>query len=111
MKPIEVKLVILGDTAVGKSSLLARFVNDRFDVASQATIGASFMNKSVLINNQSIRFQIWDTGVSDDIKCYLSHMTLAGAERYHSLARKSVVVDFLHQFVVTYSCSSLLPRS
>mmetsp|Transcript_11150 Transcript_11150/g.16809 ORF Transcript_11150/g.16809 Transcript_11150/m.16809 type:complete len:201 (+) Transcript_11150:56-658(+) len=70
-KPREVKVVLLGDTGVGKSSLVLRFVANNFKPYSESTIGASFMSKIVTVNNKPIKFQMWDT---------------AGQEKYHSLA-------------------------
>mmetsp|Transcript_19980 Transcript_19980/g.36968 ORF Transcript_19980/g.36968 Transcript_19980/m.36968 type:complete len:194 (+) Transcript_19980:53-634(+) len=67
----EVKVVLLGDTGVGKSSLVLRFVTNNFRPYSESTIGASFMSKMIMVNNAPMKFQIWDT---------------AGQEKYHSLA-------------------------
>lgn len=75
-KPREVKVVLLGDTGVGKSSLVLRFVTNSFKPYSESTIGASFMSKLVMVNGKQIKFQIWDT---------------AGQEKYKSLARKLYV--------------------
>jgi len=60
-KPREVKLVMLGDTGCGKSSLVLRFVTNNFRQFSESTIGASFMSKLLTVNGKSIKFQIWDT--------------------------------------------------
>ena len=70
-KPREVKCVVLGDTGVGKSSLVLKFVSGNFKPYSESTIGASFQSKYVVVKGQSLKFQIWDT---------------AGQEKYHSLA-------------------------
>lgn len=67
----EVKVVLLGDTGVGKSSLVLRFVTKDFKEYSESTIGASFMSKVEVINGIAYKYQIWDT---------------AGQEKYHSLA-------------------------
>jgi Ras-related protein Rab-22 len=67
----EVKVVLLGDAGVGKSSLVLRFVTNSFDKYSESTIGASFMSKLLLVDGAPIKYQIWDT---------------AGQEKYHSLA-------------------------
>jgi len=65
------KLVLLGDTAVGKSSLVLRFVKGQFLDCQESTIGAAFLTQTVALSNETVKFEIWDT---------------AGQERYHSLA-------------------------
>lgn len=79
------KLVLLGDTAVGKSCLVVRFVRDEFFEFQEPTIGgewctsdsclqifiAAFLTQSVALDTSMIKFEIWDT---------------AGQERYRSLA-------------------------
>ncbi|XP_041374498.1 ras-related protein Rab-5C-like [Gigantopelta aegis] len=66
-----VKLVLLGDQGVGKSSIALRFVRGEFHENNEATIGAAFLTQTTQVKNHSIKFDIWDT---------------AGQERYHSLA-------------------------
>ena len=63
--------MVLGDTGVGKSSLVLRFVAGNYKTHSESTIGASFTSKYLLVGGKAIKFQIWDT---------------AGQEKYHSLA-------------------------
>jgi len=70
-KPIHAKLVLLGDSAVGKSSLVLRLVKKQFYEYQESTIGAAFLTQTVTLGDSVIRFEIWDT---------------AGQERYHSLA-------------------------
>jgi small GTP-binding protein len=65
------KLVLLGDSAVGKSSLVLRFVRGQFFEYQESTIGAAFLTQSVALTDATVKFEIWDT---------------AGQERYHSLA-------------------------
>jgi len=65
------KLVLLGDTAVGKSCLVVRFVRDEFFEFQEPTIGAAFLTQSVATGAATVKFEIWDT---------------AGQERYRSLA-------------------------
>jgi Ras-related protein Rab-5C len=64
--------VLLGDTSVGKTSLVWRFVNDQFNEAVETTVGAAFSTQSVTLESGKIvKFEIWDT---------------AGQERFKSLA-------------------------
>ncbi|KAJ3012520.1 Ras- protein Rab-5B, partial [Thoreauomyces humboldtii] len=71
LKPIQVKLVLLGEAAVGKSSLVLRFVNNEFQENKEPTIGAAFLTQKCKLDDKVIKFEIWDT---------------AGQERFHSLA-------------------------
>lgn len=65
------KLVLLGETAVGKSSLVLRFVRSEFCDHQDSTIGAAFLTQSVNLGDYIVKYEIWDT---------------AGQERYRSLA-------------------------
>ncbi|CAG9318796.1 unnamed protein product [Blepharisma stoltei] len=64
------KVLIIGDSAVGKTSLLNQYVNQRFNQRYQATIGADFLTKDIEIDGRTVTLQIWDT---------------AGQERFQSL--------------------------
>jgi len=70
-KVFQFKLVLLGESAVGKSSLVLRFVKGQFLEFQESTIGAAFLTQTVCLNDLTVKFEIWDT---------------AGQERYHSLA-------------------------
>lgn len=66
------KLVLLGESAVGKSSIVLRFVKDQFDSYRESTIGAAFLTQTISLDETTtVKFEIWDT---------------AGQERYKSLA-------------------------
>ena len=65
------KAVLVGDTKVGKSCILSRFVQDSFDQNTPATVGAAFHTKIVHTDYGPIILQLWDT---------------AGQEKYRSLA-------------------------
>ena len=70
-KKLICKLVLLGDTAVGKSCFACRHVRDEFFEYQEPTIGASFLTSNIDLEDKKIKFEIWDT---------------AGQERYRSLA-------------------------
>ncbi|KAF3601292.1 hypothetical protein F2Q69_00032685 [Brassica cretica] len=55
------KVVLIGDSAVGKSQLLARFARDEFSLDSKATIGVEFQTRTLTIEEKSVKAQIWDT--------------------------------------------------
>lgn len=66
------KLIIIGDSGVGKSSLLHRFIEDTFSEDQTQTIGIEYGAKILDINGTKVKLQIWDT---------------AGQERYKSVTR------------------------
>lgn len=53
------KLVLLGDTAVGKSCLVVRFVRDEFFEFQEPTIGAAFLTQTVALDDATVKFEIW----------------------------------------------------
>ncbi|KAL1817420.1 ras-related protein RABF1 [Daucus carota subsp. sativus] len=71
-KNLKVKLVLLGDSGVGKSCIVLRFVRGQFDPSSKVTVGASFLSQTIALQDSTtVKFEIWDT---------------AGQERYAALA-------------------------
>jgi len=70
MNKILKKVVILGDSSVGKTSLMNQFVNHEFSSKYKATIGADFETAVVQVDSRAVSLQIWDT---------------AGQERFQSL--------------------------
>ncbi|GAB2222694.1 hypothetical protein Droror1_Dr00016817 [Drosera rotundifolia] len=72
VKNLKVKLVLLGDSGVGKSCIVLRFVRGQFDPTSKVTVGASFLSQTIALQDSTtVKFEIWDT---------------AGQERYAALA-------------------------
>jgi len=69
-KKVLLKVIILGDSGVGKTSLMNQYVNKKFSKQYKATIGADFLTKEVMIDDKLVTMQIWDT---------------AGQERFQSL--------------------------
>ena len=59
--PLEIKVCVIGDTDVGKTSLSMRYCHGEFPENSTPTIGASFLQKRVIIDGTEISLQIWDT--------------------------------------------------
>ena len=55
------KIVILGDSGVGKATLLQQYLNGKVNLNSKPTIGADFSKKEVLIDDNVVTLQIWDT--------------------------------------------------
>ena len=55
------KIVIIGDSAVGKTNILLRYVNQKYKISHVATIGVDFKVKTINIEGVKIKMQIWDT--------------------------------------------------
>ncbi|KAI3740130.1 hypothetical protein L2E82_30551 [Cichorium intybus] len=64
------KVVLIGDSGVGKSNLLSRFTRNEFSLESKSTIGVEFATRSLTVDSKVIKAQIWDT---------------AGQERYRAI--------------------------
>jgi small GTP-binding protein len=65
-----VKIVLIGDSGVGKTNLLSRFTRDQFNPDSKSTIGVEFATKTLDVEGKTVKAQIWDT---------------AGQERYRAI--------------------------
>ena len=68
---LQYKLLVLGESSVGKTSLLMRYAEDKFESTVQ-TIGVDFKNKYIMFNNKRIQLELWDT---------------AGQERFKGIAK------------------------
>ena len=68
------KVVLIGESGVGKTSIITRYTRNQFKSQLMATSGANFVTKNVIMEdeNQSIKFEIWDT---------------AGQEKFRALAK------------------------
>lgn len=60
-KKVLLKVIILGDSGVGKTALMNQYVNKRFSTSYKATIGADFLTKEIIIDDKLVTIQIWDT--------------------------------------------------
>ena len=67
---MKLKIVVVGDSGVGKTNLIKRFITNEFNQNFKATIGVEFMSKTYKINKHLFKIEIWDT---------------AGQERYKSI--------------------------
>ena len=72
LKEIRLKLLIIGDSAVGKTSMLLKYTDNFFPESHLATIGVEFKTKDIQYNGYNINLQVWDT---------------AGQERFKSITK------------------------
>lgn len=69
---VELKILIIGESGVGKTSILQRFIEDNFKGSFASTIGVDFRSKKIQVGNKEVELQIWDT---------------AGQERFFSITK------------------------
>jgi small GTP-binding protein len=67
-----IKIIIIGESSVGKSNIMMRYTTGEFSSDMASTIGVEFFTKKVIVNNKDITVQVWDT---------------AGQERFKSITR------------------------
>ncbi|KAI8643193.1 GTP-binding protein [Parasitella parasitica] len=92
------KIVIVGDSGVGKSNLLLRYTSDEFLEDSRSTIGVEFATKSIKIDKCFIKAQIWDTSGQERYKAITSafYRGAVGALLVYDITRKSSFVHVNH---------------
>ena len=78
-KDIKTKIVLLGDTSVGKSSILKRLKFDIFDNSLESTIGCEFFAKEFKIENNIVKLLIWDTAGQEVFRAFTPNF-LRGAK-------------------------------
>ena len=62
MSDLRVKILIIGDSSVGKSSLVTQYVDETFTMGHTPTIGVEYKQKTIeLPNQEAVRVQLWDT--------------------------------------------------
>lgn len=84
------KIVLIGDSAVGKSNLLARFARDEFYANSKSTIGVEFQTQKMEINGKEVKAQIWDTAGQERFRAVTSayYRGAVGALLVYDISRR-----------------------
>ncbi|XP_076006342.1 RAB11a, member RAS oncogene family, like [Genypterus blacodes] len=107
------KVVLIGDSGVGKSNLLSRFTRNEFNLESKSTIGVEFATRSIQVESKTVKAQIWDTAGQERYRAITSayyrgavgallvydiakHLTYENAERWlkelHDHADSNIVI-------------------
>lgn len=67
------KIIVIGDSGVGKTSLIKKFTKNKFSPNYLTTIGVEFESKELIIDEQKVQLQIWDT-----VSLFFSRCSLFG---------------------------------
>ena len=85
----EIKVILLGDTGVGKTSIINRYINNKFDPDNDNTLSSSFSTKEVIKNDVLYRLNIWDT---------------IGQEKYNAIT--NILIKGSNIVILVYSVDS-----
>ncbi|XP_057483517.1 ras-related protein RABA5b-like [Actinidia eriantha] len=85
------KIVVIGDSAVGKSNLLSRFARDEFDLHSKATVGVEFQTQVMEVDGKEVKAQVWDTAGQERFRAVTSayYRGAVGALIVYDISRRT----------------------
>ncbi|KAK7827319.1 ras-related protein raba1f [Quercus suber] len=92
------KVVLIGDSGVGKSNLLSRFTKNEFSLESKSTIGVEFATRSIRVDDNIVKAQIWDTAGQErfgsaKFDCFKSRMCWAIVEPNATGLRAAIIAS------------------
>ncbi|KAF8745020.1 hypothetical protein AX14_012026 [Amanita brunnescens Koide BX004] len=89
------KIVLIGDSGVGKSNLLSRFTRNEFNLESKSTIGVEFATRSINLDSKIIKAQIWDTAGQERYRAITSayYRGAVGALLVYDIAKHATFVN------------------
>ncbi|XP_003371243.1 GTP-binding protein Ypt3 [Trichinella spiralis] len=92
------KVVLIGDSGVGKSNLLSRFTRNEFNLESKTTIGVEFATRSIQVDGKTIKAQIWDTAGQERYRAITSayYRGAVGALLVYDIAKCAFFACFLN---------------
>ncbi|KAG0706512.1 GTPase [Suillus ampliporus] len=89
------KVVLIGDSGVGKSNLLSRFTRNEFNLESKSTIGVEFATRSINVDAKTVKAQIWDTAGQERYRAITSayYRGAVGALLVYDIAKHATYVN------------------
>ncbi|KAF8913447.1 ras-domain-containing protein [Hymenopellis radicata] len=89
------KVVLIGDSGVGKSNLLSRFTRNEFNLESKSTIGVEFATRSINVDSKTVKAQIWDTAGQERYRAITSayYRGAVGALLVYDIAKHATYVN------------------
>ncbi|XP_010422851.1 PREDICTED: ras-related protein RABA4a-like isoform X2 [Camelina sativa] len=82
------KLVLIGDSGVGKSQILSRYARNEFSLDSKATIGVEFQTRTLVMDHKSVKAQIWDTAGQERAVTSAYYRGAVGAMLVYDVSRR-----------------------
>ena len=106
------KIVVIGDSAVGKSNLLSRFARDEFDLHSKATVGVEFQTQVLEVDGKEVKAQVWDTAGQERFRAVTSayYRGAVGALIVYDISRRTTF-DSVKRWLEELDSESILPGS
>jgi hypothetical protein len=100
------KVVLIGDSGVGKSNMLSRFTKNEFNLESKSTIGVEFATRTLKVDGKVIKAQIWDTAGQE--RCGFSLLSISKFDDFvNMLSGNSWEVLIIVPFGFSYLCVKL----
>ncbi|KAG6826807.1 Ras- protein Rab-11A [Tricholoma furcatifolium] len=89
------KVVLIGDSGVGKSCVLSRFTRNEFNLESKSTIGVEFATRSINVDGKTVKAQIWDTAGQERYRAITSayYRGAVGALLVYDIAKHATYVN------------------
>lgn len=99
------KMVLIGDSGVGKTNLASRFAHNEFNADSKATIGVEFRSKTLEIDGKEVKAQIWDTSGQERYRAVTSvyYRGALGALLVYDISRRATF-DNVQQWLREIRC-------
>jgi len=89
------KVVLIGDSGVGKSNLLSRFTRNEFNLDSKSTIGVEFATRTINVDGKTVKAQIWDTAGQERYRAITSayYRGAVGALVVYDISKQPTYID------------------
>ena len=87
-KKVLVKIIIIGDSGVGKTAILHKYVTGNFIQEHKATIGADFLTKEINVEDKVVTLQVISTHIHCEIACYSLLTNINKKDMGHCRSRK-----------------------
>ena len=112
MSEINLKILLIGDTSVGKTSILSKYIDDKFDEVHISTIGVEFKVKNLTIKGKKVKLRIWDTSGQERYRSITQNFyrNANGILYIFDLTRKESFENIKDWLIESYNCDSKVKK-